>query len=380
MGRHSAQGMGLEQFVRAEVRTPGPRSRALMMERGAVSEAVQAALATRPQATGTAFQAPAAVEDTAANAQLSAFPLSRRGVAALGAVLLAGSGIGLMSHMSMPANAYADGFPVARAAGATVSEYSFTVNFEGEERTLTTTAGTLGEALQEAGITVSGDDVVSQSLAEAVTPGAKVTITRVEKRVVTEEVVDAHGSTKVDDAALAKGTTKVETEGKDGISANTYEIRVENGKEVARTLTFSAVKQARMDEVVKVGTSESAAAVAGASGDAGSAALGSASVVPAGTAQEIASGMLSAYGWGQDQFSCLVTLWNRESNWNHLAENSSSGAYGIPQALPGSKMASAGADWQTNPATQIRWGLGYIEGRYGSPCAALGHSNSRGWY
>ncbi|AIE82674.1 hypothetical protein FB03_04640 [Actinotignum schaalii] len=380
MGRHSAQGMGLEQFVRAEVRTPGPRSRALMMERGAVSEAVQAALDTRPQATGTAFQAPAAVEDTAANAQLSAFPLSRRGVAALGAVLLAGSGIGLMSHMSMPANAYADGFPVARAAGATVAEYSFTVNFEGEERTLTTTAGTLGEALQEAGITVSGDDVVSQSLAEAVTPGAKVTITRVEKRVVTEEVVDAHGSTKVDDAALAKGTTKVETEGKDGISANTYEIRVENGKEVARTLTFSAVKQARVDEVVKVGTSESAAAVAGASADGSGAALGSASVVPAGTAQEIASGMLSAYGWGQDQFSCLVTLWNRESNWNHLAENSSSGAYGIPQALPGSKMASAGADWQTNPATQIRWGLGYIEGRYGSPCAALGHSNSRGWY
>lgn len=379
MGRHSAQGMGLEQFVRAEVRTPGPRSRALMMERGAVSEAVQAALATRPQATGTAFQAPAAVEDTAANAQLSAFPLSRRGVAALGAVLLAGSGIGLMSHMSMPANAYADGFPVARAAGTTVSEYSFTVNFEGEERNLTTTAGTLGDALQEAGITVSGDDVVSQSLAAPVTPGSKVTITRVEKRVVTEEVVDAHGSTKVDDAALAKGTTKVETEGKDGISANTYEIRVENGKEVARTLTFSAVKQARVDEVVKVGTSESAAAVAGASAD-GSSAASVASVVPAGTAQEIASGMLSAYGWGQDQFSCLVTLWNRESNWNHLAENSSSGAYGIPQALPGSKMASAGADWQTNPATQIRWGLGYIEGRYGSPCAALGHSNSRGWY
>ena len=379
MGRHSAQGMGLEQFVRAEVRTPGPRSRALMMERGAVSEAVQAALAIRPQATGTAFQAPAAVEDSAANAQLNAFPLSRRGVAALGAVLLAGSGIGLMSHMSMPANAYADGFPVARTAGATVSEYSFTVNFEGEERTLTTTAVTLGDALQEAGITVSGDDVVSQSLAAPVVPGSKVTITRVETRVITEEVVDAHGSTKVDDAALAKGTTKVETEGKDGISANTYEIRVENGKEVARTLTFSAVKQARVDEVVKVGTSESAAAVAGASAD-GSGAAAVASVVPAGTAQEIASGMLSAYGWGQDQFSCLVTLWNRESNWNHLAENSSSGAYGIPQALPGSKMASAGADWQTNPATQIRWGLGYIEGRYGSPCAALGHSNSRGWY
>ncbi|MDK7123234.1 lytic transglycosylase, partial [Pauljensenia sp. UMB6358] len=67
-------------------------------------------------------------------------------------------------------------------------------------------------------------------------------------------------------------------------------------------------------------------------------------------------------------------------HWNPYAANAWSGAYGIPQALPGSKMASAGADWQTNPATQITWGLGYIAGRYGTPCGALGHSNSVGWY
>jgi SLT domain-containing protein len=81
------------------------------------------------------------------------------------------------------------------------------------------------------------------------------------------------------------------------------------------------------------------------------------------------------YGWGDDQFACLVSLWNKESGWRVNAANSS-GAYGIPQALPGSKMASAGADWETNPATQIAWGMGYIAGRYGTP-AARGTTRSR---
>ncbi len=102
--------------------------------------------------------------------------------------------------------------------------------------------------------------------------------------------------------------------------------------------------------------------------------------IPTGDPRGIAQAMLADYGWSADQFSCLDSLWQRESNWNHLAQNPSSGAYGIPQALPGSKMASAGADWQTNPATQIKWGLGYIQDRYGSPCAAWEHSQSVGWY
>ncbi|GAA1785344.1 lytic transglycosylase domain-containing protein [Agromyces lapidis] len=97
-------------------------------------------------------------------------------------------------------------------------------------------------------------------------------------------------------------------------------------------------------------------------------------------AQAIARDMLAARGWGDDQFGCLVSLWDRESGWNVYAENPSSGAYGIPQALPGSKMGSAGADWATNAATQIAWGLGYISDRYGSPCGAWDHSESNGWY
>jgi hypothetical protein len=106
-----------------------------------------------------------------------------------------------------------------------------------------------------------------------------------------------------------------------------------------------------------------------------------AAVAPdAGSAQAYAASAVASRGWGNDQFSCLVKLWHKESNWRVNAANSSSGAYGIPQSLPGSKMASAGADWQTNPATQIEWGLGYISGRYGTPCGAWGHSVDVGWY
>jgi hypothetical protein len=89
--------------------------------------------------------------------------------------------------------------------------------------------------------------------------------------------------------------------------------------------------------------------------------------------------MLKA-GFDIDQFPCLNKLWTKESNWRTTAANTSSGAYGIPQALPGSKMGSVADDWRTNPATQIKWGLGYVEGRYGSPCEAWSHSQSTGWY
>ncbi|MFC4532610.1 lytic transglycosylase domain-containing protein [Sphaerisporangium dianthi] len=89
--------------------------------------------------------------------------------------------------------------------------------------------------------------------------------------------------------------------------------------------------------------------------------------------------MAAAKGWS-GEWGCLEKLWDRESHWNERAMNRSSGAYGIPQALPGSKMASAGADWQVSAATQIEWGLGYIAARYKSPCGAWAHSQSVGWY
>jgi len=96
--------------------------------------------------------------------------------------------------------------------------------------------------------------------------------------------------------------------------------------------------------------------------------------------KKIARKLVKRRGWSKAQFACLNKLWEWESNWNHRARNPYSGAYGIPQALPAGKMASAGEDWQTNPKTQIKWGLSYIKERYGTPCAAWGHSLRRGWY
>ncbi len=96
--------------------------------------------------------------------------------------------------------------------------------------------------------------------------------------------------------------------------------------------------------------------------------------------RDIAMSMLGDYGWSSDQFSCLDDLWVSESNWNVSATNSSSGAYGIPQSLPAEKMATAGADWRTNPATQIEWGLTYIQSSYGDPCNAWYFKQGHNWY
>ena len=89
---------------------------------------------------------------------------------------------------------------------------------------------------------------------------------------------------------------------------------------------------------------------------------------------------INTYGWTENDFNCLVKLWKRESNWNPNAHNKSSGAHGICQALPASKMASEGSDYMTNYKTQIRWGLKYIKNRYGTPANAWAHSQQKGWY
>ena len=90
--------------------------------------------------------------------------------------------------------------------------------------------------------------------------------------------------------------------------------------------------------------------------------------------------LMLQFGVAADQWQYLDALWQRESGWNHLAENASSGAYGIPQSLPGSKMAVVAPDWRTNPETQITWGLAYIAARYGNPRGAWEHSQRFGWY
>ncbi len=145
----------------------------------------------------------------------------------------------------------------------------------------------------------------------------------------------------------------------------------------SRTMNLVGAPKVASNPVSAGGAAVPAAAAAGVSG----AAPGASMPAPnPGSAESIAYNMLPSFGFDpKTQYSCLYQMWMRESGWNYQAENAS-GAYGIPQALPGSKMASAGADWATNPATQIRWGLGYIKSVYGTPCGAWGFWQAHSWY
>jgi hypothetical protein len=103
-------------------------------------------------------------------------------------------------------------------------------------------------------------------------------------------------------------------------------------------------------------------------------------VATSGSPQQIAAAMLASFGWSSGQLGCLDPLWEHESGWSVTADNAGTGAYGIPQALPGSRMSSAGPDWQTSAPTQIKWGLEYIKDTYRSPCGAWDHEEAVGWY
>ena len=144
-------------------------------------------------------------------------------------------------------------------------------------------------------------------------------------------------------------------------------------------------EQAAQERAAREAAAAAAAAAAAGDGGGGGGAGDSGApppgvVVDRAGAKAYAASRLPSFGWGSDQFRCLDLLWTRESGWRADAYNASSGAYGIPQSLPGSKMASAGADWRTNAATQVNWGLGYIAARYGSPCGAWAHSEATNWY
>lgn len=127
---------------------------------------------------------------------------------------------------------------------------------------------------------------------------------------------------------------------------------------------------------------EAAAAAEAARVAAAQEAARQAAAPPAGSTPDVGSvkAFASDLVGGGEQWACLEALWQKESGWNHRADNPSSSAYGIPQALPGSKMASAGADWATNPLTQVKWGVRYIESRYGTPCGAWAQSQAYNWY
>ena len=246
-----------------------------------------------------------------------------------------------------------------------------TLTDAGVTTTFTSTAPTLTAALSARGVVLGPDDQITPAPDTALHAiPVNVTITRVHVTLATSESTTPHAVRTVDDPSTPTGTRHVQQVGSDGQTRTIYQVKMDSsGTELSRTLMLSATLSAPVDEVIATGTQAPATLTAPAPAP-----------VDPGTARAAGAAAVAAHGWGPDQFACLDALWSRESGWSTTAGNRSSGAYGIPQALPASKMASAGADWLTNPATQISWGLGYITARYATPCAAWAHSQATNWY
>ncbi len=278
------------------------------------------------------------------------------------------------------------------------TEKTVHVAVDGTVTDVTTAAPTVREALREVRLVLAEGDHESVPLASAVVDGLMVLVTRAVEGTATVVEELPFTESVVEDPTLTVGERRVGTAGRAGERRTTYATTTLGGVEVERTVLTEMLVREPVHQVVQVGTKPlppppppvpaapaaragtgGASAPARASAPAAAAPSAPISVDP-NSAQGIAREMLAARGWGDDQFSCLVKLWHKESGWRVNAANPSSSAYGIPQALPGSKMASAGADWRTNPATQITWGLGYISGRYGTPCGAWGSFQAKGWY
>lgn len=172
---------------------------------------------------------------------------------------------------------------------------------------------------------------------------------------------------------LQNQTQQLISERQAGIAA---EIAQQKAQAAAAAARASQQRQATAQSVAQTRPTSSSGSSSGGTSTHTSSSGG---LSPA-AAQAVGMSLAAARGWSGSEWSALLKLWNRESGWRWNATNSSSGAYGIPQALPGSKMASVGSDWQSNAATQISWGLSYIAGRYGTPSAAWSHETANGWY
>ncbi len=237
----------------------------------------------------------------------------------------------------------------------------FTFVLYGKTMTARTQATTVEAMLKEKDITLGANDRVSVDGSTAISPDLTVRVWREGKQTVTVDEEVSFETETIKDADRPTSYKEVKTPGTKGSRSVTYEVTVQDGQEVARTEIASLVTKEPVKQVEVVG-----------------------SKLPTPTnpteAQALGHQMMLDFGYGEDQWPCLYNLWMRESGWRTTAGNVSSGAYGIPQALPASKMAVYGADYLTNASVQITWGLNYIKGRYSTPCGAWDSFQAKGWY
>ena len=271
----------------------------------------------------------------------------------------------------------------------------------GYEMTVLTSKKNVKEILEDNNIILEENEKVSPSLEEEISESKKIKIsdkseqeieiakiseskiettlnellesydTIIEKIEVVEEVIPFETITKdISDGAASK-KNRILQNGQEGLKKITYKVKYQNDTEIERNKISEEIIKEPVNKIVQVSSN----VVTSRSESSARATSGSKAEY-----QAYAKERCAAYGWSENDFNCLVKLWNRESGWNPYAHNSRSGAYGIPQALPGSKMASCGSDYLTNYKTQINWGLNYIKSRYGNPSNAWSHSQTKGWY
>jgi uncharacterized protein YabE (DUF348 family) len=249
---------------------------------------------------------------------------------------------------------------------------SVTIVHDGQHTTVTTTDSTVGQLLKDLSMRIGPNDRISAPTTAAISAGERIKLTRYHSRTKIEHQAIPYKTKTKQDSSIPSGTTKIVTPGRTGVRAITWSLVFVDGKFMGKAKMSSTVVRQPVTQIERVGTRDEQPS--SQTPDSPRAPLPS-----PGTAQAIARRMLASFGWSTDQYNCLVQMWNRESGWRVNAYNPS-GAYGIPQALPGSKMASVGPDWQTNARTQITWGLNYIRARYNSPCEAWSIWQSQGWY
>jgi uncharacterized protein YabE (DUF348 family) len=221
--------------------------------------------------------------------------------------------------------------------------------------------GHVADALRQLGLAYDADDIVTPAPTAWLEEGMAITLTVVDVQTVERDVDIPFETQATNDASLYTGQTAVDQAGQNGVRHETVRQTLHDGQVVAEEVLASAVTREPVTQIQRNGTAARPVSIASEN-------------------QQIGYDMVIARGLGDAEFVCLQQLWDRESHWNTYAQNAYSGAYGIPQALPGNKMASHGADWQTNPATQIAWGLDYIAGRYGTPCGAWNYFLSHNYY
>jgi resuscitation-promoting factor RpfB len=237
---------------------------------------------------------------------------------------------------------------------------SLSIAADHKHYTVTTSAATVADVLAAAHLTLGAHDRVMPSLTARPTPGMKIVVKRVTVRTSTTYRAVHYGTRTVHTSYMYVGTSKIVRAGKYGTARITYRLVHLDGKLYRKIKVSTKIVRKPDGQVKYVGTRKP---------------LGNTPTA----AKAQARAMVAARGWSSTQYSCLVSLWNKESGWRVHAANPS-GAYGIPQALPGAKMASAGPDWPNSAHTQIKWGLGYIASRYGTPCGAWAHSQATNWY